>query len=54
MELDHTVLHGQTAETWAHEPNHGHVKVRTVVLKHQHGRAHVAASAIFERGEKQK
>jgi len=35
----------------AHEPNHKLVKVRTVVLKRQHGRAHIAARKGFERLE---
>jgi len=33
----------------AHEPNHRLLKVRTVVLQRQHGRAHTAALAAFER-----
>jgi polysaccharide pyruvyl transferase WcaK-like protein len=35
-----------------HEPNHKLVKVRTVVLKRQHGRVHVAARKAFEHVEK--
>ena len=36
----------------AHEPNHKLVKVRTVVLKRQHGRVHTAARRAFEHVEK--
>ena len=35
----------------AHEPNHKLVKVRTVVLKRQHGRVHTAARKAFEHVE---
>ena len=35
----------------AHEPNHKLVKVRTVLLKRQHGRVHTAAKKAFERAE---
>lgn len=35
----------------AHEPSHKLVKVRTAVLKRQHGRAHTAAEKAFERVE---
>ena len=35
----------------AHEPSHKLVKVRTAVLKRQHGRAHTAAQKAFERVE---
>src|SRR5712691_11452812 len=35
-----------------HEPNHKLVKVRTVVLKRQHGRVHTAARKAFGRVEK--
>lgn len=35
-----------------HEPNHQLVKVRTVVLKRQHGRAYAAARKASERVEK--
>jgi hypothetical protein len=33
---------------FAHEPSHRLVKVRTVVLRRQHGRVHTAAIAAFE------
>ena len=35
-----------------HEPNHKLVKLRTVVLKRQHGRVHTAAKKAFERAER--
>jgi hypothetical protein len=37
-----------------HEPNHTLVKVRTVVLKRQHGRVYAAARDAFDRVEKKR
>ncbi|KAI9464119.1 hypothetical protein BJY52DRAFT_887705 [Lactarius psammicola] len=46
--MDARITSREDLET-AHEPSHRLLKVRTVVLQRQHGRAHTAALAAFER-----